>query len=591
MTLLSTNAVRDTSRRGRQLAKRIKGIEAALGRGDYETALANAQFALRRFAGDARLQFCAGRAAQALGRYDDAIAHFSSARTDPSRGLAPALALGDVLLCADRPRDAVTVYLQCTIADSADAAAADGAARALTAAGDPQRALDFHVKALRLEPRNAQYLFALGTTFLESCLYTDARKTLELAATLEPANADVARSLVLAHYYCATDNGPAVAAKLSKLFPKDARLMLLHAEMLKAANDMEAARAVLRRAIKIAPTDPEVLSFYVNAKAGAEADLSRRLDAALSDPVAAQSQNLHFARAAFLKAQGEDARAYDAYCRANAVAKAASHFDITEEQARNAHMKEIIQDTEQLECSLDPDAPVPIFIVGLPRSGSTLTEHILAAHPDVTPLGETTELRNAIRRLRSFGAETTRAAMERVQTEYYASAPMSRVRTRFAVDKNLGNFRYLGQILHAFPQARILHVVRDPKAVAWSIFQQSFNVESVPYAFDPEDIIAYHAAYRDLMQFWCARYGDRILTLDYDDLVSDHDAQIRQLLADLGLSWHPGCLAPHKVKRTVSTVSQSQVRREIYQGSSQAWRRFEPYAGPWLNRLPPTWRG
>jgi len=589
--MLSTNAVRNTSRRGRQLAKRLKGIEAAQSRGDYEAALANAQFALRRFAGDARLHFSAGRAAQALGRYDDAIAHFSSARTDPSLGLAPALALGDVLLCADRPRDAVTVYLQCTIADGADAAAADGAARALTAAGDPQRALDFHVKALRLEPRNAQYLFALGTTFLESCLYTDARKTLELAATLEPANADVARSLVLAHYYCATDNGPAVAARLTKLFPKDARLMLLHAEMLKAANDMEAAHAVLRRAVETAPTDAEVLSFYVNAKAGSEADLSRRLDAALADPVAAQSQNLHFAHAAFLKAQGDDASAYDAFCRANAVAKAASHFDITVEQARNAHMKEIIQDTEQLECSLDPDAPVPIFIVGLPRSGSTLTEHILAAHPDVTPLGETTELRNAIRRLRSFSAETSRAAMERVQTEYNASAPMSRVRTRFAVDKNLGNFRYLGQILHAFPQARILHVVRDPKAVAWSIFQQSFNVKSVPYAFEPEDIIAYHAAYRELMQFWCARYGDRILTLDYDDLVSDPDAQIRQLLADLGLSWHPGCLAPHKVKRAVSTVSQSQVRREIYQGSSQAWRRFEPYAGPWLNRLPPSWRG
>ncbi len=590
MTLPPSNAVRLSTRRARQFANRLRGIRAALDRRDYETALANAQFALRRFEGDAELHHCAGCAARALGQHHLAIDHFSAARSDAGLELDATLELGAVLIDAGRARDAVKLMLQCVVTNTAHAGAAHGAALALCADGDPQRALDFHAKALQLDPRNSAYLSALGHTFLDLCLYSDALQAFDLALSLAPQNVGYARNVLLCHFHCQSEGGQTIAAALAARFPQDAGVRVLQAELFKAADDMPAARRVLRRAIALAPDDPEVLAQVVASEVWPTEELSSRLEAALRIPAMAQSQNLLFAYAHFLSRCGDEARAYDAFRNANAVAKASSTFDSAAEFARFEDIKACAVQTQRADAAPPPEAPIPIFVVGIPRSGSTLTENILGAHPDVTPLGEITELRNAVRRLRRLGQGTSPAAMEQIQSDYLASAALSRVRTRFAVDKNLGNFRYIGQIMNAFPTARVLHVVRDPKAVGWSLFQQSFDVKSVPYAFDPADIIEYHAAYRHLMQFWCDRFGSRILTVDYDALTDDPDVHIRRLLADLGLPWHDACLAPHEVQRPVNTVSQSQVTREIYKGSSQTWRRFERFSGHWLSQLPDSWR-
>ena len=125
--------------------------------------------------------------------------------------------------------------------------------------------------------------------------------------------------------------------------------------------------------------------------------------------------------------------------------------------------------------------------------------------------------------------------------------------------------------------AKIIHVKRDPAATCWSNYKHYFTSEGLGYAYDIDDIARYFGLYQDLMQFWRSHYGDRIYDLHYDNLTINQEEETRSLLQYLELKWESGCLSPQKNKRSVQTASQQQVRQKVYQGSSQQWRKFEPF--------------
>jgi hypothetical protein len=228
----------------------------------------------------------------------------------------------------------------------------------------------------------------------------------------------------------------------------------------------------------------------------------------------------------------------------------------------------------------------PVFILGMPRSGTTLVEQIVSSHSEVTGAGE-------LGYVRSFGDEHIAKGETEPNVEMilefrgnYINSLKKRCGGRSIVtDKMPHNFQYIGLILSAFPEAKVIHVNRDPAATCWSNYKHYFPSKKLGYSYDLDDTVTYFSLYKDLMKFWLYHYGDRIYNLNYDKLTVNQDDETRRLIKYLELNWEDNCLSPQNNKRNVLTASQQQVRKKVYQGSSQQWRKFEPYLNNVFDQL------
>lgn len=147
------------------------------------------------------------------------------------------------------------------------------------------------------------------------------------------------------------------------------------------------------------------------------------------------------------------------------------------------------------------------------------------------------------------------------------------------------NFRFIPLICAAIPEAKIVHVYRDPKATCWSNFRNYFSPVALGYFFDLRDIVRYYSLYKNLMEFWKISYSDRIIDLDYEKLVQQPDVYTSNLLEKLGLEFEKATLAPHLNTRAVATASALQVRKRIYKNSSLNWRKYKELVEDYFDPL------
>lgn len=227
------------------------------------------------------------------------------------------------------------------------------------------------------------------------------------------------------------------------------------------------------------------------------------------------------------------------------------------------------------------ESVAPIFVIGMPRSGSTLTEQILAAHPNVVGTGEDSVVSPFFD---PYVLPETNAfidAAKRAATALRAVAgPGQRV-----VDKYLNNSLRLGALATAFPNAVFVETVRDPRAIALSIYANPMRVAGHPYSTDLKNIAELFKLHTELMSHWTDLLGHRIVRVVYEDLVSDPEPNIRSLVANAQLPWDDACLRPESVARRIKTLSYAQVRSDIGTASSERWRRFESDLEPFSRKL------
>jgi LPS sulfotransferase NodH len=230
--------------------------------------------------------------------------------------------------------------------------------------------------------------------------------------------------------------------------------------------------------------------------------------------------------------------------------------------------------------------PAPIFVVGMPRSGSTLVEQILASHPRVHGLGEFPAL-PAIVHYHFPYERLGPARFEEIGQAYLREARKAGWPGwgRFT-DKMLTNWQRVGIIHLLFPEAVVLHTVRDPVDTCFSCFATAFD-RGNEMTFDLRDLGELYCWYRAGMAHWNAVLPGRVVDVVYEALVADPDAQIRQLLAQCGLPWNDRCLRFYENTRKVDTASAEQVRRPIFIGSVGRWRNYERYLGPLFEALGP----
>lgn len=244
-----------------------------------------------------------------------------------------------------------------------------------------------------------------------------------------------------------------------------------------------------------------------------------------------------------------------------------------------------------------PPQRVPVFIVGMPRSGTSLIEQILATCPGVHGAGEIPDLWVVVgeqigdpeawpEAAQAFSPETWRKLGDAYLDRVWRRAPQA----THIVNKMPLNFRHIGMIRMLLPQARIIHAVRDPMDSCLSCYTRLFDRDNLAYTYDLASLGRYYVRYAQLMQHWHAVLPmDAMLDLRYEDLVADTEREARRLLDYLDIGWDPRCLDFHRNARVVDTASRAQVRRPVYRGSVGRWKHFEKHLDPLLELVGP-WR-
>lgn len=398
----------------------------------------------------------------------------------------------------------------------------------------------------------------------------------------------------------------ALYRELVRDHPGTVTLWLSYGHALKTADHIREAVAAYRRCVELKPSFGEAWWSLANLKtfrfdaADIEAMQQQSLRAVLSDE---DRLHLEFALGKALEDVEDCAASFRHYARGNAIRRAQLPYDAGETTSRIAYIRkhytrEFFAERAGSGCA----APDPIFVVGLPRAGSTLIEQILASHSLIEGTMELPEIATLTGELRQQAARdaempyhqalaTLDAGALRALGERYLAATRIQRKTAkpFFIDKMPNNFMHVGLIHLMLPNAKIIDARRHPMACGFSIFKQHF-ARGQDFSYSLDDIGRYYRDYVELMAHFDAVLPGRVCGVVYERLVADTEAEVRRILDYCGLEFEPGCLRFFDNPRPVRTASSEQVRQPIYRDAVDHWRRYEAWLQPLEAALGPVLR-
>lgn len=425
----------------------------------------------------------------------------------------------------------------------------------------------------------------------------------------------------------------AAAERTIAIAQPDPLLLQTVAGMYMQTNNPGRAKPLLYRALELTPSDPALVysaalsHLFLNETAEAEALLVRVLDIAPGNGFAwhvrsqlathTQAANhiselrsalarpglrdvdrmlLSFALAKELEDVGDFAQSFDVLLQANRIKRGTLTYDAMSD-ARDMQNVAAHYSAQAMQALGGGDETQgPIFIVGMPRTGTTLVERILGSHSQAASVGEAVDFpeemvasaRATHARLGLTDPDFLRASLQmdfgELGRRYLAAVRQLSGGQRYTIDKLPFNFRYCGLIHKALPKAAIVHLTRDPMDTCYAVFKTSF-INAYHFAYRLDEVAEYFVAYRRMMDHWHAVMPGVILDVRYEDLVADPEAHCRRLLAHCGLPWEHQVLDFHRSTKASTTASTVQVRRPIYKSSVQKWRNFTRELQPVLKRL------
>ena len=288
---------------------------------------------------------------------------------------------------------------------------------------------------------------------------------------------------------------------------------------------------------------------------------------------------------------GEKDELFKVLNEGNQLRKEELNYSIEKDLDNHSLLRKMFISNIENSSSYEPLSISPIFIVGMPRSGTSLVEQIISSHHKVYGGGELSALAVLIAPIMNdyvaYNHSLSLKKIVSIRQRYSNNLSNLNASESIITDKMTQNFRYIGFILKAFPEAKIINLKRDSRAVCWSIYKSYFPAEGLGFAFNMKDLARYYNSYNELMIFWHDQFRNKIYDICYEDLTTNQEEETKKLLEYCELDWDDNCLNFHKNKRAVKTTSSLQVREKIYQGSSEAWKKYETQIQPLIDSLKP----
>ncbi len=572
---------------------KLKGAEAALAKGRIGEAARRADEVLKSSPTNAAARWLRARARARIGEHDAAIRDIGAAiAAEPGcDGLHARLATwlqrnGSHVEATASARAALRLN-----PDNPEAWIAIG--QAAEALRDTSGALMALRRAVQILPASRAARVALGKALHRAKRPGEAREAFERAA--RDGRPDAPLLLDLAETAAMQGNSADARKYFDKaleLEPKNVFIAERAAAHLQSEAD-PGADALYRRAIGLSNRPAPIIHGYgLTTRIAPDDPLAESLGRVWTDPERPPSDRAAagFALSRIHENAGNAEAAASYLAPANALVMEAER---PEPWKQRDELDELIGAFEGFGGRTVDGAPTadPIFVTGMPRSGTTLIEQILASHPDVTAIGETGFFATAATRLMRKGdgfrgfaelkdgelAELGHAYMERVD----AYAPgAGRV-----ADKSILTWSVIGLVNLALPRARVLVLDRDPRDTLLSIWKNKFAPNTNGFAYDIDHLVAQYGMFRRMTAFWERAAPGGFVRVSYENLVSDPEPRTRDLVAAAGLSWDDACLSPQKTERRVTTLSVGQVRRPIYKTSLRSWEKYGAAVAPLIEAI------
>jgi Flp pilus assembly protein TadD len=524
------------------------------------------------------------------GKFDEAAAAYRDILA-AGKHFGAAYNLSLIYAAQGRYDEALPPALDAVEIDPSSAQAQDHAGGVLVNLGRHAQALAHFEAALKIMPHFVRAYNNLGAALQAMGRSQEAVTWLERAVALQPdyidARVNLATALEALDRY---DEAQEHLTRAIAVEPDEAQAYGKMGAIASMRGDMASAVDALRRGLERDGRSGHLYQLL--------ATTSRPT---LDDPAVGRMQNLlahveqlpldeqialHFALGSVYAENGRRDLSLDHFIAGNTLKRRLEEYD---ERAT-------LRNFEEIAATFRPEAmralegtgyltDKHVFIVGMPRSGTTLAEQILASHPQVHGAGELSAFHEAVVEVFSHDTALGPAVLQKLGRRYSEAVTALASSAARITDKMPANFRYAGLIHLALPKARIVHMRRDPVDTCVSCFSQNF-AEGQPFAYDLAELGRYYRAYEKLMAHWrSALPPGAMLEIHYEELIGDFEAHARRLIAYAGLEWDPACLEFYRTQRPVRTASVAQVRRPIYKTSVGRWRGHEQRLKPLLEAL------
>ena len=565
-------------------------------RGDFAAAILHYERAIALKPGFAQAHSNLGNALRAVKRAEDAVPHYRRAIELRQEFGDAWNNLGTTLRDLKRYDEAEAAYRRSLALKPDDPGTLNNLALCLNDLGRLDEAEAALRRSLAIEGSSGQTLLYLATFLVDRHQPDDAERLLARVRALDGDTADVHNLLgrialerndpkgALAHHRRALELKPDLADALNNL-----------GNALRELGRLDEARAAYVRALAV---DPGLTGGYFNyadsvtfTAADPHLAAMEALCAGTAPLSATDRIRLQYALAKAYADLNDHRRSFECLLRGSRLKRSRVSYDETASLAffdriEAAFTREVVEGKAPL--GGDP-SPVPIFVMGMPRSGTTLVEQILASHPRVFGAGELGTLSDVAGiAYPDVVATLDAAALTDIGRRYVAELRKRAPDVPHITDKMPSNFYYAGLIYLALPNAKIVHTVRDPVDTCVSCFSKLFTTEQ-GHTYDLAELGRYYRRYQALMAHWRRVLPPgTILDVSYEDVVADLEGQARRILAHCGLGWDERCLAFYRTERPVRTASASQVRQPIYRTAIGRGRIYEEFLGPLLDALAGT---
>ena len=549
-------------------------------RGRHEIAVSMIRSAIAINQTEAAYHSNLGAIYQTQGKLDEAAACFERALILKPDWAEVHSNYGNILEAQGKLEEALACHERALAFKPEFAEACSNLGNVRYAQGKLTEAVACYEKALAFRPDYADAHNNLGTAFLAQDKIAQAVAHFERALILKPDHASAHNNLGNARMrQDKIDEAQAHYERALVLKPDYANAHNNLANVFKEQGRFDDAMAHYQRAISISPDYAEAHLNRADLKSFQPGDADLAALEALSLPPD-RALYIHFALAKALDDVKDYGGAFEHLRQGNALKRARIHYD---EMGTLKLFERIATGFDRglfdrFQGQGDPSS-VPVFVLGMPRSGSTLIEQILGSHPQIHAAGELTVLDKM-----DLPDPERIAGLGRLGQSYLARLPKVAGKLRI-VDKLPGNFLRIGLIRLMLPNARIIHTLRDPIDTCLSCYFKLFNT-GLPFTYDLAELGRYYRAYSELMAHWRSVLPPgAMLEVSYEDVVDDLEGQARRLIDYCGLPWNHHCIDFHRSGRPVRTASAVQVRQPLFRGSVHRWRNYESALAPLLNEL------